>query len=119
MIAIAACVMSALAVIAVLASGLAWLLKLVVISATIAIASISLRRYLRPRYTRIAHGESGWRLLDARDEEFPATLCRHGRIGAFVILDFALDRSSYRCVLAPDVVDPETRRRLSLALARA
>jgi hypothetical protein len=81
---------------------------------------ISLQRFLRTPFRRIAYRPSGWALLDAHDHEHAALLKSHARLGAWISLDFRLDRSRrFRAVLGPDNLDAETRRRLVLLLARA
>ena len=85
-----------------------------------AAGAISLRRFLRPSFRRIAYRVSGWTVLDANDREYAALLRSHVCLGAWISLDFQLDRSRrFRAVLGPDNVDAETRRRLVLLLARA
>lgn len=85
-----------------------------------AAGAISLRRFLRTPFRRIAYRVSGWTLLDFNDREHAALLRSHARLGAWISLDFQLDRSRrFRAVLGPDNLDAETRRRLVLLLARA
>jgi len=80
---------------------------------------VSLRRFARPRFRRIAWQASGWRLVDRDGTERNALLASHVHLGSFVSLDFRLDRRArFRALIAPDNVDAEMRRRLILLLSR-
>jgi hypothetical protein len=101
-------------------SALPFAIALGISAAAGAIGILSLHRFLRPPFRRIAYRASGWILVDANGVEKSALLRLHARLGAWISLDFELDRRRrFRAMLGPDNLDAETRRRLVLMLARA
>ena len=95
-------------------------MKLTLSAAACAIGLFSLRRFVRPPFLRIAYRASGWTLVDTDGHEKAALLRWHAQLGAWISMDFELDRRRrFRAVLGPDNLDAETRRRLVLMLARA
>jgi len=109
---------AALALIAVVLSGLdAWMQTLLALLVGVS-AWWELARYLRPRFVRLhAQGEV-WTLIDAAGKATVAELRDHLRLGAFVQVQFALDGKPFRHLLTPDNSDADTRRRLILLLTR-
>ncbi|MEO8010655.1 MAG: hypothetical protein ABI650_03315 [Dokdonella sp.] len=107
-----------LAVIAVVLSGFAFAVRLAVAMAVVAAGAHALKRFLEPGYRRVARDSSGWQLVSDGGDALPATLVGYSRLGPFLVLEFLLgpDRR-YRCVLTPDVIDADVRRRLLLILA--
>ena len=101
-------------------SGLPSAIKLALSAAACVLGIESLRRVLRAPFWRIAYRASGWTLVDAVGREKAALLRCHAQLGAWISLDFELDRRRrFHAVLGPDNLDAETRRRLVLMLARA
>jgi toxin CptA len=81
---------------------------------------VALRRFLAAPFGRVACRASGWTLVDGLQIEHAATLRSHMAIGAWIVLDFRLDRRRrFRAVIGPDNLDSDTRRRLILLLSRA
>ena len=108
-----------LAVIAVAASGLPEWLKVALIVAVPIHAGWALRRFLAPPWVRVAHDATGWRLVDRTNEAVTTVLVGHVERGPLLVLEFRTpDRPRFHCVLTPDVLDADTRRRLCLVLAR-
>jgi len=102
------------------ASALPTAIELALSLAACVIGTFSLRRFLRPPFWRIAYRASGWIMVDAGGREKAALLRWHAQLGAWISMDFELDRGRrFRAVLGPDNLDAETRRRLVLMLARA
>lgn len=88
--------------------------------ATMAFGACALHRHWTPRFHRIAWRTSGWVLIDAANDEHAVILAAHARLGSLLTLDFRDGAGAcFRPVLAPDNLDPDTRRRLILLLARA
>jgi toxin CptA len=118
-VAIAAATVAALALAAPLLSGLPLVLRAALALLALLAGLASIRRFLRPRLRRVAHGATGWQLVDG-DEAREATLLSHARIGAFIALSWRLaDGERRHAVLAPDNIDADTRRRVALLLLRA
>lgn len=87
--------------------------------AALAIGIVGIRRFVRPRFERVACGALGWTLAAANSEPVSAELVAHRRLGVWLALDFrASDRRRFRVVLGPDNSNADTRRRLALMLAR-
>lgn len=118
-LAVAAGLVAALAVASVLLSGLPIGLRASLAVAVPLYAGYKLRRFLAPPWVRIAHDAGGWRLIDRGGEGVASTLAGHVRRGPLLVLDFVTpERPRFTCVLSPDVIDADTRRRLLLVLAR-
>jgi hypothetical protein len=101
-------------------SALPFAIRIALSVVVCALGAVSLLRFLHTPFRRIAYRASGWTLLDTSDREHTALLRSYARLGAWISLDFQLDRSRrFRAVLGPDNLDAETRRRLVLLLARA
>jgi len=104
------------------ASGLSLPLRALLSLAVVLVAVSGLRRHLRPEWHRVSWQSDAWHLVDAEGREHDATLTGHRDVfgGSVRVLRFGL-RDGSRChvVLAPDNLDAETRRRLTLLLARA
>lgn len=107
------------AVMAIGMSDLTVLLRLVLLLPAISICALALRRHFRPSIRRIAWRASGWTLLDTADQEHAAVLCGHSRLGRLIVLQFRYGlRRSFRPLITPDNLHPDTHRRLLLMLAR-
>ena len=86
----------------------------------VAYGVVALRGFVRIRFARIAYRAVGWVLVDRNGVEHAAALASHTRYGAWVALDFRLDRGRrFRVLIGPGNSDAETRRRLILLLSRA
>ena len=108
-----------LAVVAVAASGLPDGLRVALVVAVPIHAAWVLRRFLAPPWVRVAHDAAGWRLVDRANEAVTTVLAGHVERGPLLVLEFRTpDRPRFHCVLTPDVLDADTRRRLRLVLAR-
>jgi hypothetical protein len=119
-IALAAALLTLLAVIATLASALPWPIRLAIAFAAGAYGYGSIRRQRPSRYRHIAYGIAGWRLVAVDGCERAARLVGHARIGPLLVLDFRLDDGDrFRAAFAGDNLDAERERRLLLLLARA
>lgn len=113
-----AALVAVLAVVGVLTSGLAPSLQAILIVFAPIYAVVGLRRFLMPPFVRIARDASGWQLVGRAGDGVAATLRRHVRLGPLLVLEFArAPRQRFLCVLTPDAVDAELRRRLLLVLA--
>lgn len=106
-----------LAIVAILASGLQAWVRAVLVAVAACFAAVSLWRFVHTRIARIAHGAGGWRLSDRHDGDIPVELHARARLGRLLVLDFTGAGRWFRCVIAPDVVDRDTWRRLLLVLA--
>ena len=119
-------VLVATALVAIAAAAAPWQ-SAAPLSARVALTSIvamvglvALRRFSRADWRRIAFAAAGWRLSGVAGEPQPADLASHRRVGAWIVLDFRLDGGRrFRALLGPGNLDVETRRRLTLLLARA
>lgn len=107
------------------AVGAAWIvdfpvsLRVVLTLMALGFGVRALRRHWWPPFHRIARRRSGWVLVDAANQEHPAILIAHSRIGRLLTLDFRHGAGTrFRPVLAPDNLDSDTHRRLVLLLAR-
>lgn len=80
----------------------------------------ALFRHWRPPFRRIAYEAAGWMLIGMDGQEHAVLLASHVHLGALLAMDFQHgSRAHFRAVFAPDNLDPDTRRRLILMLARA
>jgi hypothetical protein len=94
--------------------------RAVVSVAAAAYGIVALRRFVRSAFARIAFRASGWVLVDGAGIEHAATLASFARYGAWIALDFRLDRGGrFRALVGPGNSDAEARRRLILLLSRA
>ncbi len=105
------------AVLAIASSGLTSAWKGMLAAVALLYAGVSLRVWMNSSITRIAHGESGWRLIDRHGHEDPAELKGFLRRGVLLVLEFSnADGRRRRFLLAPGNSDAELRRRLLLVL---
>lgn len=117
-IALAIAGITVLAVIAVVASGLALALKLPIAMAALIYGVLALKRHWRPKTARIARGEAGWLLVDGGGTESPVALVDHAQRGFLLMLGFRKDDGPIlRFMLTPDNCDADLRRRLLLTVA--
>jgi hypothetical protein len=87
---------------------------------TLLAGAVSLARFKRAGFRRIALRASGWTLVDTAGVEHTADLVAHVRLGPWLVLDFrSAGRRRFRAVLGPDNMDADTHRRLILLLSRA
>ncbi len=94
--------------------------KAVVSVAAAAYGIVALRRFVHPAFARIAFRASGWVLVDGIGVEHATALASFARYGAWIALDYRLDRGGrFRVLIGPGNSDAETRRRLILLLSRA
>ena len=92
--------------------------KLAVSLLALAAGIVSVLRFVRPPLRRIAYGKAGWQLR-GRERTHDAVLVAHTRIGAFTALTWKLATGRrWHALLAPDNADADTRRRMTLVLAR-
>ena len=112
-------VVAALAALAVVLSGVAIALKLVLIAAVAMATWQNLQRAARS--TLAAAGwdaEGGWTLRTADHEDIAATLASFRVLGGFILLRLrAEERGMQILLLAPDNTDRDIRRRLRMRLA--
>lgn len=109
--------MTALALLAIVACAAPAWLKLVLCALVLAGAGSAIRSLRDPSYRHISHDQTGWQ-IGARDGSIIAVeLRQHARLGAMLVLEFQLSVGRWRCLIAPDMVDADTRRRLLLTLA--
>jgi len=81
---------------------------------------VTLRRFVRARFVRIAYRATGWVLVAESGTEHAAFLASHARYGHWIALDFRPDgRRCFHALVGPGNADAETRRRLILLLSRA
>lgn len=106
-----------LACVAIVSSAASFALQVLMIAVMAVGALPALRRQQRPRYVAISHDQGGWQLRRHDGEPIVARLREHGQLGPCLTLDFSIDRARWRCLLMPDMVDADTRRRLILLLA--
>lgn len=117
-VAVLALVIVMLAAIAALISGLPVAIGVALALAALIAGTLVIKRFLRPGYKRVARDSSGWQLVSDGGDTAAATLLGHARLGPFLVLEFSLDGDRrFRCLLTPDVIDAEVRRRLLLILA--
>lgn len=118
MIALAGGAIVLLAAVAPLLTGWPIAPKLVVSLCALVAGMASVLRFARPPLRRIAYGADGWQLRD-RERAHDAVLVTHARIGPFTALTWRLATGRrWHALLAPDNADAETRRRMTLVLAR-
>ena len=118
LIAVAGGIISVLALLGIAASGLPMIVKLVLSVIAIFYGVINLRRYSDSNIVRIAHGASGWCLVDREGREWIVELKDHVHRGLLMVLVFSgEDLPTRRFVFVPDNIDRETCRRLLLVLA--
>lgn len=118
LIAVAGGIISALALLGIAASGLPMILKFVLSMLALFYGVIHLRRYLDSNIVRLAHGASGWSLVDREGREWVVKLEDHVHRGLLMVLVFSgEDSPKRRFVFVPDNIDGKTRRRLLLVLA--
>ena len=118
LLALVACVVTLLAVVATLLSGLDWPWRILLAVLAVGLGGYALHRHLRPGFVRIAHGAGGWTLVDGQGRDHPASLLAHVQRGWLLVLEFGsevLPRT--RFILATDNCDADLRRRLLLVLA--
>ncbi|WP_440221586.1 hypothetical protein ACQQ2N_10770 [Dokdonella sp. MW10] len=119
-LALGAGAVAVLAVVAIAASGMPPVIQLVSMLVATSIAVVSIRRQLRPGWTRVTFDRSGWQLVDVASDVVPVTLRGHARLGPLVSLDFAVpERPRFRFVVDRAAVDADAWRRLVLVLARS
>lgn len=112
-LAIAAC----LAVLAVVLCGLPWWARGTLGAGILLYAGITLRSWLRTDITRIACGDSGWRLIDDAGHELPVSLRGFLHRGILLVIEFVeANGTQRRFLLTPGNSDNELRRRLLLVL---
>ena len=117
-IAIAISVVTLLAMIAILASGLAAALKLSGAMAVLGYGIWAFKRHWWPVTARIARGEGGWLLVDREGVQSPVALVEHVQRGFLFVLGFRrFSGAVQRFVLTPDNCDMDLRRRLLLVVA--
>ena len=118
-VAIAVVGVAALAILAVFLSGLSLGMRLVLALAALVLTVLALRKHLRPRTRRVAHGAGGWLLVDGEGNECSARLVAHVQRGNLLLLDFQAGNPprQQRVLLTGDNSDAELRRRLILVLA--
>lgn len=110
--------MTALAVVAIVLSGLAWQWRVVLVLLAIVLGGLALNRHLRSGFARIAHGAGGWTLVDDQGREHPASLLAQVKRGWLLVLEFGSETlPRTRFILANDNCDADLRRRLLLILA--
>jgi toxin CptA len=109
-----------LALAAVALSGLYAWLKLALLACVIAYAVLTLRGFLRPRFTHVTwHSAGHWRLRDAADSEQVAQLQHTVVLGVLIVLTLRFGpKRTLALPLFPDNCDAETRRRLRVRIAR-
>ncbi|TAH41015.1 MAG: hypothetical protein E6R11_07170 [Rhodocyclaceae bacterium] len=109
--------MTCIAVLAIAWSGLASAWKGILSAVVLLYAAVSLRGWVNVGITRIAHGDSGWRLIDRHGHEDSAELKGFLRRGVLLVLEFsAANGRRHRFLLAPGNSDAELRRCLWLVL---
>jgi toxin CptA len=114
------CIM-ALALLAVGASAIPLLAKLLLDACACAYGAQAVRRLLRPVVRRCAWYETGhWRVRDAAGDDHAASLLRASVRGMLIVLVLRSElQRSVALVLLPDNCDADTHRRLRVRLARA
>lgn len=92
-------------------------LKAALIIAIVAGVAPALHGLFKPRWNAISHDQSGWQLRNHQGESRAAELHHHARLGALIVLDFRVQERRWHCLIAPDAINADTRRRLLLTLA--
>src|SRR5690606_13284777 len=94
-------------------------MRLVLAVAALALTVLALRKHLRPRTRRVAHGAGGWLLVDGEGNERSARLAAHVQRGNLLLLEFRAEEQPghQRILLTTDNSDADLRRRLILVLA--
>jgi toxin CptA len=110
--------MAALAVIAILASGVSLLPKLLLVASVPIIWALAIRNQSISVTAVGWSPDRGWSLHNANGEDEPATLLSFRVLGAFILLRIAGDKSGRVALwFAPDNSDADIRRRLRMRLA--
>ena len=118
-LAAAAFAIAVLAIAALLLSGLPLAAGSAAGMAVSIAAWVSLRRFLAPRWVRLARDPGGWQLVDRHHQAAAAQLRHHVRFGPLVALAFAVPgHADFRCIVDRAAVDADGWRQLVLALAR-
>lgn len=94
-----------------------WWLKLPAIIGVVVSATVATQRLRHPRCKRISHDRSGWQLQLSDETQTHADLLEHVRLGNVLVLRFQMADVKWRCLLASDSIDADSRRRLLLTLA--
>jgi toxin CptA len=112
-------VVAALAVLAVLLSGLAWWMKLLLSVIVLVAASRSVRRMAQSPISAAGWGaEDSWTVHMTSHEDVPATLVSFRVLGVLVLLRLkTAEHGTHSLLLAPDNSDADIRRRLRMRLA--
>ncbi|HNR92926.1 MAG TPA: hypothetical protein PKO41_10955 [Dokdonella sp.] len=118
-LALGAVVVVVLALLAIAASALPVWLGLVLAIGLVIHAIVTLRRFLSPRWSRLARDSGGWQLADREHETAVAELRHHARLGPLVVLAFDVPgHRAFRFVVDRVAVNADDWRRLVLTLAR-
>ena len=118
-IALAATLVVVLAFVALATSGLPTPLKILLAAVVDVHAMVSLRRFLAPRWVRMARDATGWQLADRQRDAVVVELRRHSRRGPIIALEFKLPGGQrFRGIIDRVAVDADAWRRLVLVLAR-
>jgi toxin CptA len=112
-------VVAALATLAVVLSGLAISLKLMLIAVVVMATWQSLQRAAQsPLAAAGWDAEGGWTLRTTDHEDVAATLASFRVLGGFILLRLrTVEHGMQVLLLAPDNSDPDIRRRLRMRLA--
>jgi toxin CptA len=112
-------VVAALATLAVVLSGLAISLKLMLIAVVVMATWQSLQRAAQsPLGAAGWDAEGGWTLRTTDHEDVAATLASFRVLGGFILLRLrTVEHGMQVLLLAPDNSDPDIRRRLRMRLA--
>lgn len=112
---------AAIAVVAIAASGIPAVAKVIVAAATLLYAAVEVRRLRHPLIQRCAwYADGQWRVRDAGGNDRAATLLDAGVRGSLVVLRLRVaEQGRIALVLLPDNCDPDIRRRLAVRLSHA
>lgn len=110
-----------MAAIAVLISGVTWMVKLILFLFIAIQMGWSIRNFWQPEYVHICwHSEGHWTILDKNSQEIPAILMTSVRQRAWLILRLCpAEGKSFYAVLLSDNLDAETRRCLRVRLEQS
>lgn len=118
-LALGALIIVVLALVAIAASGLPTWLGIVLAIGLAIHAVVTLRRFLAPRWSRLARDSTGWQVADREHDTAVAELRHHARFGPLVALAFDVQgHRAFRFVVDRAAVDADEWRRLVLVLAR-